>query len=215
MARKQAAASEVSDSVAAHVEVRQIDALIPYARNARTHDEAQVSQLAASILEWGFTNPILADATGIVAGHGRVMAARRLYDQGKTIKLPNGRELPAGTVPVIDVSGWSEAKRRAYILADNRLALNAGWDFDMLAVELDELRDIDVDLAGLGFDQQELNDLIGTPNIPPAEGAERPEDFKEYGENIETQYCCPSCGYKWSGKANAGGDEEPIGESEE
>lgn len=156
------------DIPAASVEIRPLDSLAAYARNARTHDDANVAQLMGSIIEFGFTNPVLADADGIIAGHGRCMAARKLYEQGKVIRLPNGKELPKGTVPVLDVSGWSEAKRRAYILADNRLALASDWDYDMLAVELDELRDMDFDLSLLGFEQQELNDLIGTPNLGPA-----------------------------------------------
>jgi ParB-like chromosome segregation protein Spo0J len=118
---------------------RPIDELLPYARNARTHNDAQVAQLAASIVEWGWTNPILADETGIVAGHGRLAAARLLYGQGKTIRLPSGSDVPAGCVPVLDVTGWSPAQRRAYVLADNQLALNAGWDDDMLKEELQAL----------------------------------------------------------------------------
>lgn len=166
--KKDAPAADGLDIPAASVEIRPLDSLAAYARNARTHDDANVAQLMGSIIEFGFTNPVLADADGIIAGHGRCMAARKLYEQGRTIRLPNGKELPKGTVPVLDVSGWSEAKRRAYILADNRLALASDWDYDMLAVELDELRDMDFDLSLLGFEQQELNDLIGTPNLGPA-----------------------------------------------
>ena len=98
------------DIAAAFVEVAQ---LVPYARNARTHSDAQVAQLAASIVEWGWTNPILADAKGIVAGHGRLAAARLLYGQGRVLNLPNGEDIPAGCVPVIEVTGWTETKRRA------------------------------------------------------------------------------------------------------
>jgi hypothetical protein len=144
-----------------------VESLIPYARNARTHDDAQIAQLAASMVEWGWTNPVLADEQGIVAGHGRVLAARLLYQQGKAIKLPNGAPVPGGHVPVIDCTGWTEAKRRAYIIADNSLALNAGWDHDILAVELDELRDAQFDVSLLGISQQEMNDLIGSPDDPP------------------------------------------------
>ncbi len=140
------------------IEQRDIDALIPYARNARTHSEEQVAQIAASIKEFGWTNPILIDGeNGIIAGHGRLQAARKL---GMV------------SVPVIELANLSDAQRRAYILADNRLAMNAGWDFDMLAVELDELNEEGVDLALLGFDQQELNDLIGTEKTPPPSAQE-------------------------------------------
>jgi ParB-like chromosome segregation protein Spo0J len=110
---------------------------------------------------------VLADATGIVAGHGRVLAARQVYEAGRTLALPGGAQVPAGHVPVIDVTGWTDAQRRAYIIADNNLALNAGWDFDVLAVEIDGLSDEGFDLDLLGFDHQALNDMIGTPNEPP------------------------------------------------
>ena len=133
--------------------------LVPYARNARTHSPAQVSQIAASVREFGWTNPVLIDEEGgIIAGHGRVMAAQQLgMDQ----------------VPCIRLLGLTKTQQRAYALADNRLALNAGWDAEMLAVELDELRDDDFDLDLLGFEAAELNDLIGTPNTgpPPADEA--------------------------------------------
>lgn len=132
--------------------------LIPYARNSRTHSDAQVKQIAASIEEFGFTNPVLIDERdGIIAGHGRVMAAelRKLAE-----------------VPTITLAGLTEAQKRAYVIADNRLPLNAGWDEQMLAVELDDLRDMDFDLSLLGFSPQELNDLIGTPNEPPEQQPE-------------------------------------------
>lgn len=113
------------DWPADRVERRSIANLIPYARNARTHSDAQVAQIAASIREWGWTVPVLIDEVdGIIAGHGRVLAAQRL---GLT------------DVPVMVAAGWSEAQRRAYVLADNKLALNAGWDEALLAVELNDL----------------------------------------------------------------------------
>lgn len=133
------------------IEYLPLTGLIPYARNARTHSEAQIAQLAGSIREFGFTNPVLIDsAGGIIAGHGRVMA---------------GLLLGMETVPCIRLSHLTDAQRRAYILADNRLALNAGWDQEFLAVELDELRDLNFDITLMGFTTEELNDLIGTPNI--------------------------------------------------
>jgi len=125
-----------------------IDGLIPYARNARTHSDEQVAQIAASMREWGFTNPILVDEEGtIIAGHGRILAARKL---------------DLKQVPVMTARGWSEAQKRAYVIADNKIALNAGWDPELLAVELDELRDLSFDMDLLGFAAAELNDLIGT-----------------------------------------------------
>jgi ParB-like chromosome segregation protein Spo0J len=147
-----------------------VDSLIPYARNARTHSDAQIAQLAASMVEFGFTNPVIADERSIIAGHGRVLAARKLYAAGKRIKLPGGDELPEGTVPVIDCTGWTEAQRKAYVIADNKLAMNADWDWEMLAVEVDELRDLDFSLPILGFTSEELNELIGTPNTGPEVG---------------------------------------------
>lgn len=119
------------------VERRPIEALVPYARNSRTHSDAQVAQIAASMKEWGWTNPVLVDDAGmIIAGHGRVLAARKL---GFT------------EVPVMVAAGWSEDQKRAYVLADNQLALNAGWDFDILGNELLGLREAGFDVDLIGF----------------------------------------------------------------
>lgn len=128
------------------IEQTAIEALIPYARNSRTHSEAQVAQIAASIREFGFTNPVLVDGEGgIIAGHGRVLAARKL-----------GME----TVPTIRIDYLTDAQKRAYIIADNKLALNAGWDEELLALELGELQTEGFDLELIGFDADELNDLM-------------------------------------------------------
>jgi len=116
--------------------------LVPYARNARTHSPAQVAQIAASMKEWGWTNPVLVDEGGtIIAGHGRVAAARQL---GWT------------EAPVMVARGWSEAQKRAYVIADNKLALNAGWDEDLLRLELQDLSGMGADLSLLGFSENEL-----------------------------------------------------------
>ena len=121
---------------------RPISSLIPYARNARTHSDAQVAQIAASIREFGFTNPILVDGDlGIIAGHGRLLAARKL---GMT------------EVPTLELSHLTPAQKRAYVLADNRLALSAGWDEALLRLELGELQDEGFDLALTGFDLAEI-----------------------------------------------------------
>ena len=123
-----------------------IDALIPYARNSRTHSDAQVAQIAASIKEFGFTNPVLIDEDGgIIAGHGRTLAARKLG---------------LSEVPCLRLSYLSEAQKKAYVIADNKLALNAGWDDEMLKVELSELKDLDFDLSLIGFDTDELANLL-------------------------------------------------------
>lgn len=145
---------EASTTIA--VALTDLDDLKPYARNARKHSRDQVQQIVASIDEFGWTNPILEDAGDIVAGHGRYEAATLLYAKGGRIKLPNGALIPAGTVPTIDVSGWSEEKRRAYILADNRIAENATWDDELLKAELiflrDEGDDFSLELTGFAGD---------------------------------------------------------------
>jgi DNA modification methylase len=125
---------------------RPLGELIPYARNPRTHSDAQVAQIAASIREFGWTNPVLVDgANGIIAGHGRVLAARKL-----------GLE----RVPVIELAHMSEAQKRAYVLADNQLALNAGWDATLLRLELADLSDLGFDLGLIGFGAGELERLL-------------------------------------------------------
>lgn len=134
--------------------------LTPYARNSRTHSDEQVAQIAASIREFGFTAPVLyADGT-VIAGHGRLMAAQRLQAAGHRIALPSGELLPDGMVPAIDCTGWTDAQKRAYVIADNKLALNAGWDDDMLRLELGELKDEGFDLDVVGFSAEELANLL-------------------------------------------------------
>lgn len=131
------------------VERRPTSSLVPYARNSRTHSNEQIDQLVESMREWGWTTPILVDETGsIIAGHGRVIAAQRLG-------LPE--------VPVIVARGWTDAQRRAYVIADNKLALNAGWDEDILAAELGDLRGLGFNLDLTGFDFKELDALM-TPS---------------------------------------------------
>ena len=131
------------------VERRPVGQLIPYARNARTHSDEQVSQIAASIREWGWTVPILVDEGGsIIAGHGRVLAAQRLG---------------LAEVPVMVATGWTEAQRRAYVIADNKLALNAGWDRDLLAAELSDLRELGAELRVVGFAEDELQAIFSRP----------------------------------------------------
>lgn len=134
------------------IETLPIADLVPYARNARTHSPAQVAQIAASIREFGFTNPVLIDASGgIVAGHGRVLAAQ---------------SLGVGSVPCLRVGWLTEAQKRAYVLADNQLALQAGWDDTILASELRALQADGFDLALTGFDVDDLADLLFEPPAP-------------------------------------------------
>lgn len=142
------------------IRLKDIETLIPYARNTRTHSKVQVEQIKRSMLEFGWTNPILADDLGIVAGHGRVLAAEELYRKGEQILFPNGTPIPIGQVPVVDCTGWSVEQRKAYIIADNKLALNAGWDEDLLSLELKDLDAAGFDLDVIGFDENELADLL-------------------------------------------------------
>ena len=128
------------------VEHRSLDQLTPYARNARPHSPAQVAEIASSIQAFGWTNPILVDGeNGVIAGHGRLLAARRLG---------------LSTVPVIELAGLSEAEKRAYLIADNKLALNAGWDDALLAAEVARLRALGVDPDLTGFGAGEIDDLL-------------------------------------------------------
>ena len=139
------------------IKMRGLDTLTPYATNPRTHSKRQIGQIAELIQEYGWTNPILIDPKGgIIAGHGRVEVARLLG---------------AAEVPTITLTGLSEAQRRAYVIADNKFALNAGWDPDLLAAEFTDLMDLDFDLALTGFDPTEINDIFAEQT-----GAQEGED---------------------------------------
>jgi len=147
------------------LEVIQIDALIPYARNSRTHSDAQVAQIASSIKEFGFTNPVLIDGGGgIIAGHGRVLAARKLG---------------MSEVPCIRLEHLTDAQKRAYVIADNRLALNSGWDTEMLKVEFSDLQELGFDLELTGFYLDEIKELlapVGTEGLTdPGDSPPLPE----------------------------------------
>lgn len=132
--------------------------LTAYAKNSRTHSDAQVAQLVASLREFGFTNPILIDSkNGIIAGHGRLKAAQ---------------ELGYETVPTIELGELTEEQRRAYIIADNKLALNAGWDYELLSFELQDLQDAGFDVGLTGFSDDEIKAMNATEE-------EIDEDFKE------------------------------------
>lgn len=153
-----------------------VASLIPYARNSRTHSDAQVTKIAASIREFGFLNPIIVDgANGIIAGHGRVMAAQKL-----------GLE----TLPVIEASHLTEAQKRAYIIADNRLALDAGWDNDLLKIELQDLQADGFDLSLTGFDIEEMKQFFIEPDFAPGTEADQGRL-----DQLEPKMCqCPNCG---------------------
>jgi hypothetical protein len=153
--------NEITPSTRLKVEYRKVADLIPYARNARTHSDEQVSRIAGSIQEFGWTNPILVDGTnGILAGHGRLAAARKLG---------------MSEVPVIELAGLSKTQKRAYILADNKLALDAGWDDELLKVELEELKLEGVELDDIGFSSEELDDLLTVDDSDDSDEPDIPE----------------------------------------
>lgn len=160
--------------------------LVPYARNARMHTNAQVDQLVTSIQRWGFTNPVIIDGATkeIIAGHGRVMAARRL----------NLAEVPG---VVIADGEWSEEDKRAYRIWDNQSALLSEWSPEMLRIELSSLKLADYDLKLTGFDDASLVTYMAGINATP------PDQFPGVGEDIATEHSCPKCGYRWSGKSDA------------
>ena len=153
-----------------------LEQLVPYARNARTHSESQVAQIAGSIAEFGFVNPVLVGGDNIIiAGHGRVMAAKKLGLQ---------------TVPTIKLDHLTENQRRALVIADNKIAENAGWDEELLRLELQNLADEDFDLDLLGFDDVELDDLLAS--LDDDEAAALDENIPEVQENPVSR-----SGYIW------------------
>ena len=174
---------------------RKVAELIPYARNARTHSPEQVAQIAASIKEWGFTNPVLIDETdGIIAGHGRVLAAQLL-------KLPD--------VPTMVATGWTEAQKRAYVIADNKISELGEWDRGVLSMEFAQLEGLDFDISLTGFSPDDLKefDLSFSPNEFPTIGGhvvtgkeiDKTQDrldgrFEKASEQNLIDVLCPHCG---------------------
>lgn len=155
--------------------------LIPYARNSRTHSPEQVAQIMASIREFGWTNPVLIDEHGgVIAGHGRIMAAR---------------ELGMDEVPSIVLTGLTDAQKRAYIIADNKLALNAGWDDAMLRLELEALRSLDFELELTGFSMEDIDMFIADPEAMSRGAKEINAD------DFELKHTCPRCGFEYNEKA--------------
>ena len=142
---------------------KKVTELIPYVNNSRTHSDEQVAQIASSIKEFGWTNPILVDGkNGIIAGHGRLLAARKLGHK---------------EVPTIELSELTDAQKRAYIIADNKLALNAGWDDEVLKLEIQQLSDLNFDLTLLGFDEVELAKMFDEVVDEEPEGENYQEVF--------------------------------------
>jgi ParB family chromosome partitioning protein len=151
--------------------------LIPYARNARTHSDEQVAQVAASIREFGFTNPVLIGKDNdIIAGHGRVLAARKLA---------------LDKVPCIRLSNLSENQKRAYIIADNKLALNSGWDNEMLAIEIKDLAGQEFDMTLTGYTDAEIGNLFLDHNFEP--GSEN--DQGQLDQKMPV--ICPKCNHEF------------------
>jgi ParB-like chromosome segregation protein Spo0J len=163
------------------IELIDIESLIPYARNSRTHSDSQVAQIAASIKEFGFTNPVLIDAdSGIIAGHGRIMAARKLG---------------LADIPCIRLGHLTEAQKRAYVIADNKLALNSGWDNEMLLVEFAELEDLGFDLDLTGFATGEIQSFQ-TPDFEPGT-----EDEQGKLDQLDPKWIdCPHCGKEFDSR---------------
>ena len=152
--------------------------LIPYENNPRTHSDEQVAKLIRSIREFGFTNPILTDGdAGVIAGHGRLLAARQL-----------GLE----TVPTIELKHLTDAQRKAYVIADNKLALDAGWDMDLLRIEMGSLKELEFDLDLTGFDPMEADKLFASD----PDGDDEPEGAPAEG-TLEGKVRCPGCGYEF------------------
>ena len=160
---------------------KKVTELIPYVNNSRTHSDEQVAQIAASIKEFGWTNPILVDGSnGIIAGHGRLLAARKLgYKE----------------VPTIELADLTETQKKAYIIADNKLALNADWDKEILSIELGTLQGDNFNIDLLGFDAIELSDLFDE-QIKIPESSSEEIDIDEYNMNCK----CPKCGFEFDAK---------------
>lgn len=158
------------------IEYLKIGTLSAYETNSRTHSADQIAQIAASIKEFGFTNPVLVDADNtIIAGHGRVEAAKQMV---------------MDEVPCLRLSHLSEAQRKAYVIADNKLALNAGWDDELLRQEIAELKDIEFDISLLGFSEEELNLIESEINFEPAE-----ESDQGKMDQLDPKWvACPHCG---------------------
>ena len=160
---------------------KKVESLIPYINNSRTHSDEQVAQIAGSIKEFGWTNPILVDGdNSIIAGHGRLLAARKLGYKD---------------VPTIELKNLTDTQKKAYIIADNKLALNAGWDNEILSIELGSLQSANFNIELLGFDAIELSDLFDE-QIKELKSNTEEIDPDEYDMNCK----CPKCGFEFDAK---------------
>jgi ParB-like chromosome segregation protein Spo0J len=172
------------------IQYKKIDELIPYINNSRTHSPEQVAQIASSIKEFGFTNPILLDAqNGIIAGHGRLQAARMLEMK---------------EVPTIELSDLTETQKKAYIIADNKLALNANWDIELLGVEISSLKDAGFEISKLGFEVSELSDILQAFEPDPI------EEIDEVNENVNFIIKCDNIAQKEDLKDRIGVKSDKI-----
>lgn len=187
-----AKADSVAQASDYQVTLKRAADLVPYARNTRTHSDEQVAKIMASLLEFGFTKPILEDqkAGHIVAGHGATLAALRLYEQGKEIRTPSGKALPGGYVPVLDCSGWSEAQRKAYIIADNAIAEGAGWDVELLKIEIGELERMNFNVETIGFDPDRLSQMLFPDSRGGGDGGGEDEVPDGYVEQFAVIVVC-------------------------
>lgn len=170
------------------VELIEVAKLKPADRNARTHSTEQIEQIVSSISEFGFTNPILIDEKfNVIAGHGRREAALAL---------------DLKTVPCIKAKGWTEEQKRAYLIADNKLALNAGWDMDILRTEIGELQALNFEIPLLGFSPAELDGIFG---IDPQDG---PQENEGGDADARMMVECPECGRRFDGKEHKSAKED-------
>lgn len=184
-ARKAVPARKVEP--AEKVEVWALDDIVPYERNPRTHPDAQIELLARLMKEHGVDQPIVVDEHGtIIKGHGRLMAARLAE---------------MWTFPVVVKRGLTEDQKRAERIADNQIALLAGWDKELIRLELGELKLAGYQLPLLGFEDMQLVAFM-------AAGPSAPGEFPAFDENVETEHCCPRCGFAWSGNPAAGAQKK-------
>ena len=160
-----------------------VEKLVPYINNARTHSPAQISTLRARIREFGFISPLVIDRDfNVLVGHGRLEAAKaEEYTE----------------VPCVFVDDLSEAQKKAYILADNRMAMDAGWDEDLLKVEMEELQAADFNVQLTGFRDDEITDLFAVKDAPDDVGENKEFSEEEFGDE-EFQHECPRCGFKYN-----------------
>lgn len=161
----------------------EVEKLVPYINNSRTHSPAQINKLRASIREFGFISPLVIDRDfNVLVGHGRLEAAK---------------EEEYTKVPCVFADNLTEAQKKAYILADNRMAMDAGWDEELLKIEMEELQAADFDMGLTGFREDEIADLFAVKEDPDDTGSNKEFDEEEFGDE-EFKYECPRCGFRYN-----------------